>query len=63
MKLLGKDRIKGVKGVGNARHIVGCTLADEMAERKMEGQGITNALMDRGFEPEEIQKIRKEVGF
>ncbi|MCD6522438.1 MAG: hypothetical protein J7K68_01710 [Candidatus Diapherotrites archaeon] len=63
MKLLQRKNIKGMEGVGNARHIAGCTIADELNERGVEAQEIINTLLDKGFEAEEIERIRKDVGF
>jgi len=55
--------VKSMPGVGKARHIAGCFIADEMADNGSPAAKTLAALKARGFSGTEVQAIRKEVGF
>ena len=63
LDFLKADNIKGKRGVGKARHIAGCCIADELLEGGAKPTEAIGALQKKGFEKEEIAKIQKEVGF
>jgi len=63
LKLLNAKDIKGARGIGKARHISGCTLADELNEKETPANEILAHLAKKGYESHEIEKIRKEVKF
>jgi hypothetical protein len=62
-KMLATSDVNKVREVGNARQIAGCTIADELVEKKTPGDEIAGQLRARGFTDDEIMIIRQEVGF
>lgn len=63
LELVKAKSVKGAKAIGRARHVAGCCVADELAEKGAKAGEITVMLKKRGFENSEIERIRKEVGF
>ena len=63
LELLNAKNIKGKTGVGKARHIVGCCVADELLEGGAKPTEAVGVLKKKGFKKEEIDRIQKEVGF
>ena len=63
LELLKLDTVKGTQGIGRARHIAGCCIADELMEKGAKPDEVASALKKKGFEEKELQKIRKDVGF
>ncbi|MBN3037073.1 MAG: hypothetical protein JW834_01365 [Candidatus Diapherotrites archaeon] len=51
------------RGVGWAKHTVGCTVADELSEKKAASEEILAELKRLGFAEDEIVAIKKDVGF
>jgi hypothetical protein len=63
IELVTAKSVRGRDGVGKAKAIAGCFIADELVEKGHSAAKTLAALKAKGFSSAEIQAIRKEVGF